>query len=90
MSRSVGLVMGAGALLLVAGCATHSDLESLRSEVANLRAQVTGTDAKATAAQNDATIARRQSEDTNQKVSALYNKMVHHAPSPPPPQQPPA
>jgi len=90
MRRSLSLMVGTVALSLVGGCASHSDLESLRSEVANLRAQVTGTDAKATAAQNDATIARRQSEDTNQKVSALYNKMVHHAPSPPPPQQPPA
>ena len=82
MSRSLGLVMGAGALLLVAGCATHSDLESLRSEVASLRTQLAATDAKATEAQNDATIARRQSEDTNQKVSALYDKTAHGSPSP--------
>jgi len=75
-------MVGTVALSLVGGCASHSDFEALKSEVAGLRTQLAATDAKATEAQNDATIARRQSEDTNQKVSALYNKTVHGSPSP--------
>ena len=75
-------MMGTVALSLAGGRASHSDVEALRSEVASLRTQVAATDAKATEAQNDATIARRQSEDTNQKVSAIYNKTVHGSPSP--------
>ena len=82
MRRSLGLMVGIVALSLAGGCASRSDFEALRSEVASLRTQLAATDAKATEAQSDATIARRQSEDTNQKVSALYNKTVHGSPSP--------
>ena len=82
MRRSLGLMVGTVALSLVGGCASHSDVEALKSEVASLRTQLAATDAKATEAQNDATIARRQSEDTNQKVSALYDKTAHGSPSP--------
>ena len=72
-------MMGTVALSLAGGRASHSDVAALRSEVASLRAQVAATDAEA---QNGATIARRQSEDTNQKVSALYDKTAHGSPSP--------
>lgn len=80
MRRLLGLAAVAAALPLVGGCASHSDVEGLRSEVAGLRAQLTAMDGRVTEAQSDATIARRQSEDMVQKVNALYAKVVHHAP----------
>jgi outer membrane murein-binding lipoprotein Lpp len=82
MRRSLGLMVGTAALSLADGCASHSDVEALKSEVASLRPQLAAMDGRVTEAQNDATIARRQSEDTNQKVSALYDKTVHDSPSP--------
>jgi hypothetical protein len=42
-------------------------------------AQVAATDGRVAETRNDATIARRRSEDTVQKVDALYNKQMHHA-----------
>ena len=72
---AVTLTSMAGALVL-AGCASTSDLQRVENEVSELRAMVEAAQARAAEAENKAAQCTQVCEATNEKVDRMFQQSL--------------